>query len=74
MTARYRLDSAAARRHKGLAKLPPTALRIEGPGSDANQNARAFVYGASRAFSIAEADKTAPGAQARTPPEVQSQK
>ena len=37
------LDSAAAARHKGLAKLPPTALRTEGPGSDANQTARAFV-------------------------------
>jgi len=38
------LDSAAAARHKGLAKLPPTALRTEGPGFDANQTTRAFVY------------------------------
>ena len=38
------LDSAAAARHKGSAKLPPTALRTEGPGFDANQTARAFVY------------------------------
>jgi hypothetical protein len=38
------LDSAAARRHKGSAKLPPTALRTEGPGFDANQTTRALAY------------------------------
>ena len=28
----------------GEGLLPPTALRTEGPGFDANQTARAFVY------------------------------
>jgi hypothetical protein len=36
--------------HKGSAKRPAQALRIEGPGSDANQTTRAFVLFASLGF------------------------
>jgi hypothetical protein len=38
------LDSARGGRHKGSAQTPPKALRTEGPGSDANQITRAFVF------------------------------
>jgi hypothetical protein len=38
------LDSAGQGRHKGRANTPAKALRTEGPGFDANQTSRAFVY------------------------------
>lgn len=41
---RQHWTAAGAARHNRLAKPPPKALSIEGPGFDANQTARAFVY------------------------------
>jgi hypothetical protein len=48
------LDSAEQGRHKGLANTPAKALRTEGPGFDANQTSRAFVYLTVGLASIAE--------------------
>ncbi len=42
--SRRRWTAPRRRGIKGLAKLPPTALRTEGPGFDANQTTRAVVY------------------------------
>jgi len=48
------LDSAGQGRHKGPANTPAKALRTEGPGFDANQTSRAFVYLTVGLASIAE--------------------
>jgi hypothetical protein len=67
------LDSAGAARHNRLAKPPPKALSIEGPGFDANQTSRAFVLFAISSTSIAEAGPATAGAGTAVPHRIESQ-